>query len=178
MGSTDWIEGLAILLAVIIVVLVTAFNDWSKEKQFRGLQSRIEGEQTFAVIRNNSMNQVQMGEIVVGDILMVKYGDLLPADGLVLNSNDLKIDESSLTGESDQVNKGVTRDPMVLSGTHVMEGSGKILVTAVGVNSQAGIIFTLLGAADVVEDKEMQQKMRGESRWKLKSEVRVIGNQK
>ena len=67
------------------------------------MQSRIEGEQTFAVIRNNSMTQVQVGEIVVGDILLVKYGDLLPADGLVLNSNDLKIDESSLTGESDQV---------------------------------------------------------------------------
>ena len=39
-GSHDWIEGLAILLAVVIVVLVTAFNDWSKEKQFRGLQVR------------------------------------------------------------------------------------------------------------------------------------------
>jgi len=157
--STDWIEGLAILLAVIIVVFVTAFNDWSKEKQFRGLQSRIEGEQTFAVIRNNSMTQVQVGEIVVGDILLVKYGDLLPADGLVLNSNDLKIDESSLTGESDQVKKGVTVDPMVLSGTHVMEGSGKVLVTAVGVNSQAGIIFTLLGAAaDEVEKEEKKMK--------------------
>merc|ERR1711994_746002 len=40
--NTEWIEGLAILLAVVIVVLVTAFNDWSKEKQFRGLQDRIE----------------------------------------------------------------------------------------------------------------------------------------
>ena len=46
------------------------------------------------------------------------------------------MDESSLTGESDQVKKGATVDPMVLSGTHVMEGSGKVLVTAVGVNSQ------------------------------------------
>jgi Ca2+ transporting ATPase len=46
-----WIEGVAILIAVVIVVLVTAFNDWSKEKQFRGLQNRIEGEQTFNVIR-------------------------------------------------------------------------------------------------------------------------------
>ena len=90
------------------------------------------------MIRNNSTSQVQVGEIVVGDVLLVsrnieadtscvsgfkqlsgqittqnllltifilkvKYGDLLPADGLVLNSNDLKIDESSLTGESDQV---------------------------------------------------------------------------
>ncbi len=39
-NHADWIEGLAILLAVVIVVLVTAFNDWSKEKQFRGLQVR------------------------------------------------------------------------------------------------------------------------------------------
>eukprot|EP00091_Calanus_sinicus_P013443 TRINITY_DN29882_c0_g1_i1.p2 TRINITY_DN29882_c0_g1~~TRINITY_DN29882_c0_g1_i1.p2 ORF type:complete len:102 (-),score=7.80 TRINITY_DN29882_c0_g1_i1:100-405(-) len=101
------------------------------------------------------MTQVQVGEIVVGDIISVKYGDLLPADGLVMQSNDLKVDESSLTGESDQVNKGVASDPMVLSGTHVMEGSGKVLVTAVGVNSQAGIIFTLLGAAaEEVEDME------------------------
>merc|ERR1711892_498556 len=157
--STDWIEGLAILLAVVIVVLVTAFNDWSKEKQFRGLQDRIEGEQTFSVIRNSTMTQVQVGEIVVGDIISVKYGDLLPADGLVMQSNDLKVDESSLTGESDQVNKGSASDPMVLSGTHVMEGSGKVLVTAVGVNSQAGIIFTLLGAAaEEVEDMEKKKR--------------------
>jgi len=155
----DWIEGLAILLAVVIVVLVTAFNDWSKEKQFRGLQDRIEGEQTFTVIRSGNPSQIQNGDIVVGDIMHVKYGDLLPADGLVLQSNDLKIDESSLTGESDQVQKGVNTDPMVLSGTHIMEGSGKVLVTAVGINSQAGIIFTLLGAAaDEVEENEKRQK--------------------
>jgi len=158
-NHADWIEGVAILLAVVIVVLVTAFNDWSKERQFRGLQDRIEGEQTFSVIRSSTAVQTQVGEIVVGDILLVKYGDLLPADGLIMQSNDLKVDESSLTGESDQVNKGVDKDPMVLSGTHVMEGSGKVLVTAVGVNSQAGIIFTLLGAAaDEVHEEEKKRK--------------------
>jgi len=158
-SHADWIEGVAILLAVVIVVLVTAFNDWSKEKQFRGLQDRIEGEQTFSVIRNSTTVQIQVGEIVVGDILLVKYGDLLPADGCVIQSNDLKVDESSLTGESDMVNKGAAIDPMVLSGTHVMEGSGKVLVTAVGVNSQAGIIFTLLGAAaDEVKEEQKKQK--------------------
>ncbi len=46
----------------------------------------------------------------------MKYGDLLPADGVILQSNDLKVDESSLTGESDQVKKGLDVDPMVLSG--------------------------------------------------------------
>jgi len=158
--STDWIEGLAILLAVVIVVLVTAFNDWEKEKQFRGLQDRIESEQTFSVIRSNNMTQVQVGEIVVGDIISVKYGDLLPADGLVMQSNDLKVDESCLTGESDQVSKGVDSNPMVLSGTHVMEGSGKVLVTAVGVNSQAGMILTLLVGAAAKKADEMERQKR------------------
>ncbi|CAG5101032.1 Similar to ATP2B3: Plasma membrane calcium-transporting ATPase 3 (Homo sapiens) [Cotesia congregata] len=109
-----WIEGLAILISVIVVVLVTAFNDYSKERQFRGLQNRIE------------------------------------------------VDESSLTGESDHVKKGEAFDPMVLSGTHVMEGSGKMLVTAVGVNSQAGIIFTLLGAAVDQQEQEIKKMKKGD----------------
>ncbi|RZF38790.1 hypothetical protein LSTR_LSTR008160, partial [Laodelphax striatellus] len=90
----------------------------------------------------------------------IKYGDLLPADGILIQSNDLKVDESSLTGESDHVKKGESFDPMVLSGTHVMEGSGKMLVTAVGVNSQAGIIFTLLGAAVDEHEQEIKQKRK------------------
>merc|ERR1739842_33444 len=106
-----WIEGAAILIAVVIVVIVTAFNDWSKERQFRGLQERIDGEQTFSVIRKGEAIQVNNAELVVGDIAQVKYGDLLPADGIILQSNDLKIDESSLTGESDQVKKALDSDP-------------------------------------------------------------------
>lgn len=71
------------------------------------------------------------------------------------------MDESSLTGESDHVKKGEQFDPMVLSGTHVMEGSGKIIVTAVGVNSQAGIIFTLLGAAVDQQEAEIRKMKKG-----------------
>ncbi|KAJ6668405.1 hypothetical protein lerEdw1_015782 [Lerista edwardsae] len=153
-AEAGWIEGAAILLSVICVVLVTAFNDWSKEKQFRGLQSRIEQEQKFTVVRGGQVIQIPVAEIVVGDIAQVKYGDLLPADGVFIQGNDLKIDESSLTGESDQVRKSVDKDPMLLSGTHVMEGSGRMLVTAVGVNSQTGIIFTLLGAGEDEEKKD------------------------
>ncbi|EJD74009.1 calcium ATPase [Loa loa] len=72
--------------------------------------------------------------------------DLLPADGLLIQSNDLKVDESSLTGESNLIRKSSDGDPVLLSGTHAMEGSGKMVITAVGVNSQTGIIMTLLGA--------------------------------
>uniref|UniRef100_A0A8C0GPZ7 Calcium-transporting ATPase n=1 Tax=Chelonoidis abingdonii TaxID=106734 RepID=A0A8C0GPZ7_CHEAB len=153
-AEAGWIEGAAILLSVVCVVLVTAFNDWSKEKQFRGLQSRIEQEQKFTVVRGAQVIQIPVAEIVVGDIAQVKYGDLLPSDGIFIQGNDLKIDESSLTGESDQVRKSVDKDPMLLSGTHVMEGSGRMLVTAVGVNSQTGIIFTLLGAGGEEEEKK------------------------
>lgn len=78
------------------------------------------------------------------------------------------MDESSLTGESDHVKKGENFDPMVLSGTHVMEGSGKIVVTAVGVNSQAGIIFTLLGAAVDQQEAEIRKMKKGKLMFFIK----------
>ncbi|XP_061912008.1 plasma membrane calcium-transporting ATPase 3-like isoform X3 [Entelurus aequoreus] len=156
-SQAGWIEGAAILFSVIIVVLVTAFNDWSKEKQFRGLQSRIEQEQKFTVIRKGQVIQIPVAELVVGDIAQIKYGDLLPSDGILIQGNDLKIDESSLTGESDQVRKSLEKDPMLLSGTHVMEGSGRMVVAAVGLNSQTGIIFTLLGASDNEDEKKVKK---------------------
>lgn len=140
-GDTGWIEGAAILLSVVCVVLVTAFNDWSKEKQFRGLQSRIEQEQRFTVVRKGNVIQIPVADMVVGDLAQVKYGearrtnaqctswqlldsyvvflcegDLLPTDGILVQGNDLKLDESSLTGESDHVRKSVDKDPMLLSG--------------------------------------------------------------
>ncbi|XP_051528655.1 plasma membrane calcium-transporting ATPase 3-like isoform X1 [Myxocyprinus asiaticus] len=172
-AQAGWIEGAAILFSVIIVVLVTAFNDWSKEKQFRGLQSRIEQEQKFTVIRQGQVIQIPVAEIVVGDIAQIKYGDLLPADGILIQGNDLKIDESSLTGESDHVRKSLEKDPMLLSGTHVMEGSGRMVVTAVGMNSQTGIIVTLLGATGEDEEKKVKKgKKQGppENRNKAKTQ--------
>ncbi|NP_001028822.1 sperm plasma membrane calcium transporting ATPase [Strongylocentrotus purpuratus] len=163
-ATANWIEGVAILAAVVIVVLVTAFNDWSKERQFRGLQNKLESEHTIAVIRAGDVAQTVVQDIVVGDVCLIKYGDLLPADGVVIQSNDLKLDESSLTGESDAIKKGVERDPMLLSGTHVLEGSGKMVVTAVGLNSQTGQIFSLL--LDV----------KGQRGQKLEMEEAAIGN--
>ncbi|XP_051854545.1 plasma membrane calcium-transporting ATPase 4 isoform X1 [Antechinus flavipes] len=171
-ADTGWIEGAAILFSVTIVVLVTAFNDWSKEKQFRGLQNRIEQEQKFSIIRNGQIIQLPVVEIVVGDIAQIKYGDLLPADGVLIQGNDLKIDESSLTGESKLVKKTLASDPLLLSGTHVMEGSGRIVVTAVGEHSQTGIIFTLLGASGSDEQQPAKNGKQGsaESSKKAKTE--------
>ncbi|KAK6747709.1 hypothetical protein RB195_000730 [Necator americanus] len=161
--EAGWIEGAAILFAVIVVVLVTALNDWSKERQFRGLQSKIETEHKFSVIRAGQPIDVVVNDLVVGDVARVKYGDLLPADGILIQSNDLKIDESSLTGESDLIRKSFDHDPVLLSGTHAMEGSGRFVITAVGLNSQTGIIMSLLGATkeEKKEDKSNKVEMNG-----------------
>uniref|UniRef100_A0A8C8SHU5 Calcium-transporting ATPase n=1 Tax=Pelusios castaneus TaxID=367368 RepID=A0A8C8SHU5_9SAUR len=159
-SEMGWIEGTAILLSVACVVLATAFNDWSKEKQFRGLQHRIEKEQKFAVIRDGQIFNIPINDIVVGDIVHIKYGDILPADGVLLQGNDLRMDESSLTGESDHVKKTLSGDPMLLSGTHVLEGSGRMVITAVGVNSQTGIILTLLGVGGELEKEKVKKKKK------------------
>ncbi|KAL3070900.1 hypothetical protein niasHS_017025 [Heterodera schachtii] len=169
--EAGWIEGAAILISVVVVVLVTALNDYTKERQFRGLQAKIETEHKFAVIRGGKQLQVVVNELVVGDIAQVKYGDLLPTDGVLIQSNDLKIDESSLTGESDQIKKSAEHDPMLLSGTHVMEGSGRMVITAVGVNSQTGIIMTLLGAAKSAMEDERKEKLREEKRTRRRSKA-------
>ncbi|RLV63322.1 hypothetical protein DV515_00018388, partial [Chloebia gouldiae] len=67
--------GAAILLSVACVVLVTASNDWSKERQFRGLQGRLQREQRAAVLRGGRLAQVPVADLVVGDVLQVKYGE-------------------------------------------------------------------------------------------------------
>ena len=85
-------------------------------------------------------------------------GDLLPADGLLVQSSDLKIDESSLTGETDLIKKGEDEDVGLLSGTHVMEGSGRMIVVGVGLNSQVGSIMSLLGATAGGKDSKDKKK--------------------
>jgi len=73
-SKAGYIEGTAIIAAVIVVVLVTAFNDWRKERQFRGLQAQIECEQWLSVIRHGETVQILMKDVVVGDICQIKYG--------------------------------------------------------------------------------------------------------
>ncbi|CAM4791578.1 unnamed protein product [Rotaria magnacalcarata] len=147
------------------LVFVTSFNDWRKERQFRGLQNKIEKDQQASVIRDNVIQQIPISELVVGDLCFIKYGDLLPADGLIVQSSDLKTDESSITGEADLVKKHEDDDVGLLAGTHVMEGSGRMLVVGVGLNSQVGRIMSLLGATD-----EDSKKKKGDKKTTKKTE--------
>eukprot|EP00163_Fabomonas_tropica_P010515 TRINITY_DN2067_c0_g1_i3.p1 TRINITY_DN2067_c0_g1~~TRINITY_DN2067_c0_g1_i3.p1 ORF type:complete len:955 (-),score=339.67 TRINITY_DN2067_c0_g1_i3:292-3156(-) len=131
----EWIEGAAILVAVLLVTTVTAINDWSKEKQFRKLDDKNKAYNT--VIRDGQMTEIVVDDILVGDIVVIKTGDFVPADGLFLEGNNLLCDESAMTGESDQVPKSAG-SVYFLAGTKCTEGSGRMVVIGVGVNTEMG----------------------------------------
>ena len=80
------------------MMVVTAVNDWKKEKQFRGLQEVIEDTKMYSVLRSGEVAEVCERSLVVGDVIILKYGDKIPTDGILLRSSELRVDESvSLT---------------------------------------------------------------------------------
>jgi P-type Ca2+ transporter type 2B len=151
-----WAEGAAILVSVVIVVNVTAGIDYVKQFAFIRLTRSLHETNTKQVIRDGKQVSVVDDEIVVGDILSVNSHSLasIPADCVLLGpASDLKMDESTLTGES----KAILKRPgdVILSGTTAIQGSGKMVVIAVGVNSVAGKIKArVYEAAENVENLE------------------------
>ncbi|KAH9147646.1 hypothetical protein AeRB84_008793, partial [Aphanomyces euteiches] len=117
--------------------------EYQKEKQFRALNA-VKEDEKIKVIRNGVPAEVSKFDLVVGDIVRVDLGDIIPADGLVFDETDLKLDESAMTGETILIHKDSKAAPFLLSGTKVMEGVGKMLVICVGENAQAGIISKLI----------------------------------
>ena len=88
--DTGWIEGVAIVVSCFIVVTVTAVNDLQKEKQFRELQAKQASQHHADVIRNGEPVQVLYTDLVVGDIVEVKGGVVLPADGVLVSPTRTK----------------------------------------------------------------------------------------
>jgi Ca2+-transporting ATPase len=151
-AKVEWVEGVAIIVAIAIVVMVGAVNDWQKERQFVKLNKKKE-DRVVKVIRSGKTMKASVYDIFVGDVMIMEQGDVLPVDGIYIGGYNVTCDESSATGESDLLKKTPadeafralqegksTRklDPFVLSGAKVSEGVGRFLVTAVGVNSSYG----------------------------------------
>ena len=137
--SSGWIEGGAILLAVMVVAVVTASNNYNKESQFRQLNAKKEDIKVL-VKRSDTLKNIQISEVVVGDLVRLTTGDKIPADGVFIEGNDVKTSETALTGESNEQPKSVMVDPFLLSGTTMSSGECTMLVTAVGENSRWGKI--------------------------------------
>ena len=165
--QTGWFDGTAILAAVVIVLNVTAINDLQKDKQFRALNA-LNNRRNIKVRRNGAMVTVVTDDLVVGDIVQIAAGDTIPADGIYISGNNLKMDESKLTGESDQVEKG-EKNPFIVSSSECHDGSCLMVVTAVGPNSVFGRMRTMI-EGDNEDSTPLQQKLSV-----LATQISVLG---
>ena len=141
--SSGYVEGLAILSAVIIVSNVTAINDYQKESQFRAL-SKANDDVEVLVVRDGKHAVIPIDQVVVGDLLTVEAGNKIPCDGVLIHVDDLRVDESSLTGEPLDVKKSLSEDPFLLSGCLCTTGTATFVAIAVGKDSQWGKIQAAL----------------------------------
>ncbi|KAL0934931.1 plasma membrane calcium-transporting atpase 2 [Colletotrichum truncatum] len=169
----DWVEGVAICAAIVIVTLVGSINDWQKERAFVRLNAKKE-EREVKVTRSGKPTMINVHDVLVGDVLHLEPGDLVPVDGIFIDGHELKCDESSATGESDALKKTgaslVLRalengdstgelDPFIISGSKVLEGVGTFMCTSVGVNSSFGKI--LMSVRTETEPTPLQHKLEG-----------------
>lgn len=146
-GVPGWVEPLAILVTVSIVLLVSASIDKQKEMLFSSLNKQLEKTNKRQVVRNGVMVEVTDREIVVGDLVVFNnvLQSNIPADGLFVSGAGVKMDQGALTGEPEPVAKGLLyqgekSNPLMFSGTEVKSGSGRMLVVAVGGLSFSGKI--------------------------------------
>ncbi len=149
-------EAFAMIFVVIAYILVEFINKYRSDRVMAKLKSLV--SPTARVLRDGNEYQIPTEDIVVGDILILSEGALIPADGRLLTSFGIIINEASLTGESLPVSKKAMaavavnaplaeRISAVFSGTTVLSGEGKAIVMAVGKNSEFGKIAQEVGKA-------------------------------
>ena len=150
-GQTEFVECIGIFAAIFLAVGVTVIMEGRSEKAFEAL-NQINEDVQVKVMRDGSITLISQKDLVVGDIMEVATGDMIPADGRVIESLGLRVDESSLTGESLPVKKEAElvydnpktpvaeRANMLYSGCFITGGSGTMIVTEVGDGTEFGSI--------------------------------------
>ncbi|XP_074572932.1 calcium-transporting ATPase 5, plasma membrane-type-like [Curcuma longa] len=153
-----WYDGGSIAFAVILVIVVTAFSDYRQSLQFQNLNEEKRNIQ-LEVIRGGRRIKVSIFDLIVGDVVPLKIGDQVPADGILISGHSLAIDESSMTGESKIVQKD-QKSPFLMSGCKVADGYGNMLVTAVGINTEWGLLMASI-SEDTGEETPLQVRLNG-----------------
>jgi P-type Ca2+ transporter type 2C len=132
-------EGVIMLVAIIIVSGISIFQESKSRSAVEALKN-LTGPRA-KVIRNSDLIQIQISEIVLGDIIIVEDGDTVPADAILLKANDFSVNESMLTGESLPLYKGPDKeDKLIYKGTMVLSGSATAEVSAIGKSTKLGTI--------------------------------------
>ncbi len=156
----EWVDAIAILVIVILNAVIGFVQEINAERSLAALKNL--AIPTCKVIRDGVLQTISSKEIIPGDLILLEAGDLVPADGRVIQSTQLSTQEASLTGESLPIHKMIDplakselplgdRKNMVFMGTVVLSGKGHMLVTTTGINTELGTIASLLS-----ESKEEQ----------------------
>ena len=171
--NVDYLDGISIIIAIVVVVMVGSITNYKKEMKFHSLNDFEKKNAKYNVIRNSMNQYVISDELLVGDLVKINYGEILPADMILIEGNGLKIDESSLTGESNSVSKkcyeeclqellNKKKEPssnLLFCGTNVVEGSGSAIVVAIGEYSQKGIIKGTIDNAQEENKTPLENKL-------------------
>ena len=155
----DIIDSLVILFVVVLNAVVGYRQEYKAEKAMNELKNLV--NKKAVVRRKGQISKINAKDLTIGDIVLVEEGDKIPADLLLLETAELKIDESSLTGESDPVNKTAKyrdnvdldvennineniRDNLVYMDSNVVSGRGVGLVYAIGMDTSIGKIASVI----------------------------------
>ncbi|XP_021773159.1 putative calcium-transporting ATPase 13, plasma membrane-type [Chenopodium quinoa] len=152
-----WYDGGSIIIAIFLVVSVSAISNFKQSRQFEKL-SNIGSDIQVEVLRDGCRQHISIFEVVVGDIVYLNIGDQIPADGLFLDGYSLKVNESSMTGESDHVEVDDRNSPFLFSGTKVTDGYGRMLVTSVGMNTTWGEMMSSI-SRNLDEETPLQKRL-------------------
>lgn len=138
----EWVEGVAILCAIVVVASVGVRNQLKAQRDYSALDAQAQAV-TARAIRNGAVVELETADLVVGDVLEINTGDVFPADALHARGNDLLVDEKHITGEPDN-SKRV--GDLVYAGSRVLDGSGRAVVAVVGDSTMLGGIRSKLSA--------------------------------
>lgn len=163
-----WYDGGSIYVAVFLVIAVSSISNFRQSRQFDKL-SKVSKNIPVEAVRKGRRQQISIFDIVVGDIICLKIGDQVPADGILVQGHSLQVDESSMTGESEHVEINLRRNPFLISGTKVVDGYGMMLVTSVGMNTTWGEMMSKI-SSDSNEQTPLQERLN-----KLTSSIGKVG---
>ncbi len=142
-------EGLAVMVAVVLATGVAFFSEYRSDQEFEKLNAAKDAVRV-KVQRDGGVHTVALEDVVVGDLVLLEMGDEIPADGRVVKANELLVDQSLMTGESEPVRKTVSgvdetsdgpeQHGCMFRGTQVVDGVGRMTVTNVGDDTMIGQI--------------------------------------
>jgi Mg2+-importing ATPase len=146
-GLTGGLRNMAIILSMIFLSVILDFYQERKSSQAAEKIARRIAVRA-SVRRDGETKELETKYLVPGDIVLLAAGDIVPADGRIIAADDFFLNESSLTGESLPLEKSVAENNVIFSGTNVISGFGRFLVTSIGLNTEFGRLASRLAAPD------------------------------